>query len=137
MEDDTTHLSTDSSSGVCTGSALLSVSLAHADILLPCLPLAHSINPLPHHCPLRPTCQSLDNRRWATQINTFPTRERDSVDTARIATARGSLSGYEGVLQREVDSGTQGGCHGTAAPCPLFVCAVHYFTWSRSANGGA
>lgn len=52
--------------------------------------------------------QSLDNRRWATQINTFPTRERDSVDTARIATARGSLSGYEGVLQREVDSGTQG-----------------------------
>ncbi len=93
----------------------------HAYILWCCLPLARSLDPLPHHHHAPSTCQALDNRRWATQINTFPTRERDSIDTARVATARGSLSGYEGVLQREVASGTQGGWVVPQPLCVLFV----------------
>ncbi|KAG2429062.1 hypothetical protein HXX76_011302 [Chlamydomonas incerta] len=57
--------------------------------------------------------QFLDNLRFTTMINQFPAVTRDNTNTARVATAGGSFQAYEGVLQRQRTSGTQGGFDAT------------------------
>ncbi|EFJ49646.1 hypothetical protein VOLCADRAFT_89585 [Volvox carteri f. nagariensis] len=52
--------------------------------------------------------QGTTNDRFVTRINQFPTLTKDATGTARVATAKGSFKGYEGVLQRAKSSGTIG-----------------------------
>ncbi|KXZ51098.1 hypothetical protein GPECTOR_14g80 [Gonium pectorale] len=66
----------------------------------------------------------LTTSEFETRIDLFPSVTNDATGTARVALAAGPFAGYEGVLQREIESGNGGGFDATD---PITFTATYNF----------